>query len=153
MAKDIGKVIWELSKSDIMFDGRNLMEDFIKKVELDKRMLREKIRDIVLNHIKTQIQPFNTYVVLREEDGIIGYLPTVEATTISNDNEAELDSLAKNNPYMKKNIKDGYYVEILSSDTKYLIDHAIIPLNLQWSLSSRWGGPFIISWDHWAKKL
>ena len=151
MSKDIGQVIYNLAKADITFDGRNLMEDFFKKVELDKKLLKEQVRDIVSNHIKTEIQPFNTYIVLKEDYGIIGCFPTIETINITNDNENELDNLAKENHYMKKVTKERCYVQILSSDTKYLIDNAIIPLNLQWSLSSKWGGPIIISWDHWMK--
>lgn len=149
MSKDIGQVIWELAKSDITFDGRNLMEDFLKKVELDKRLLREKIRDLVLNHIKTKIQPFNTYITIGED--VIGHSPNSEIFEITNDNREELENSSKTNHYMKKSSNGEYYTEIISSDTKYLIDNAIIPLNLEWSLAGKWSSTLIVSWGHWMK--
>lgn len=153
MANDIGHVIWELAKSDITFDGRNLMNDFFKKIELDKRIIREKLRDMVLNHIKTKIQPFNTYITLEKDNDIFGSFPKVQIFEIDDNNRDELETLSKTNHYLKKCDKHvrECYIEIINSDTKYLIDNAIIPLNLTWSTTEIWGGKLIISWDHWIK--
>lgn len=150
MSKDIGNFIWELAKSDRTFEGKNLKDDFLKKINLDKILIREKLRDMVLNHIKTETQPFNTYIILDATNDIFGRTVNFDIHYITDQNRENLDNITKGSHYFRKQMCAGgeAYVEILNSQTKYLIDNAIVPLNLEWSIrfSER---QMIISWAHW----
>jgi hypothetical protein len=148
MSKDIGRVIWDMAKSDKTLDGKNLREDFFKKIELDKDLIRESLREKVLDHIKMKIQPFNTYIILNDANMMFGSMPNTKMTYITNDNREMLENDAKTNRYLKKDrgISGDAYFEIVNSETKYLIDNAILPLNLEWSINK---GYITVSWSHW----
>ncbi len=146
--KDVATIIWRLAKEDKSFDGLTLKEMFRKKCELDADELREKLRDIVANHIKTQRQPNYAELVLSNDDKNPNYI-------FGGRGDVKICTCSSRFPDYKAGpfsyhlaLQD--WVEVVSESTKYLIESAIIPLDLKWRIHAPAGFcSVIVSWKHW----
>ena len=156
MAKDVGRVIWELAKADKTLDGLELQAMYKKKIKIDSDAQREKLKEIVSEFIKNNYQPVQSKMKLTD-DLIIGGRTKGNKTykirpnrgaALSPQQIAELET----NIYAYK-ASDFDYVEVTVRESKNLIKYAIIPLNLNWELEScgNYYSNFIISWNHWPE--
>lgn len=76
-------------------------------------------------------------------------IPGANGLSISSKKYSEVPESDKK--YAYKYDKDfGKCYIVTHAATRYLIDHALIPLDLQWSVS--FNGEISVSWDHWPKK-
>jgi hypothetical protein len=147
MANDIAKKIWELAQKDANMDGLLLKEMFHKKVDIDFKALKTRLRDIISNHIKSNFQPCKSSITLSPDptnpDFIIGANPSyIEKFSVPDKN------IPKQYIYDKHNGRDQHYYEVQNIETMMLIDCAILPLGLKWRLDSH-KRLLVVSWTHW----
>lgn len=132
MAHDVAKLIWEMAKEDKSMDGRELKDLFLKKIVMDATDLKKKLKSLVEQQIKSEMQPFNTELTLNKTAIFGGTANRVV-------HRGELGKYT----YMVNN--DVYYINNL--ETQMLIDAAIVPLDLKWKLD--YNNNVVVSWKHW----
>ena len=145
--KDVATIIWEMAKADKSFDGLSLKAMYRKKADLDADELRLTLKQIVSTHIQQQKQPFNSQLFLADEsDG--------ESQRHKIFGGKAACKMYRNRP---GNVLEQYcfvdgsdWYEVTNSQTRMLIDAAIIPLDLKWKLSHT--NYLIVSWSHWNLK-
>lgn len=147
MSKDVANLIWQLAKSDKSLQGLALKEMFHKKIEFDEEMIRERLKYLIAEKIKGTIQPLNSSLILSgEKDNrwnypmIIGGTAKVSKTT---------DTVAQSKTdYIDK---QGYVWKITNDETKFLIESAILPMDLIWEIKDPGfqNNNICVSWKHW----
>lgn len=151
MAKDVAKLIYEIAINDRSLEGITLKEMFKRKIVHDAMDIRKKLEDIIATRIKTSFQPINCSIKLNSNMILGG---SIDYVRVTQNPQGRLNPKIKNDKYTC--IKDSGYVyhTITKDETKYLIDYAIVPLDLTWTTSYNKDGMYniVVSWDHWSKK-
>ena len=138
MSNDVAKIIYTMSKRDANMDGLELKELFRKKVDCDSENLKKTLRTFIEQKIKSEIQPFYSELSLSGTQMQSNYIFGGQASV-------KLASSCPEKYKFRKPNSDIY--EVVNSETKMLIDKAIIPLDLKWRLG--YGNEVIVSWTHW----
>jgi hypothetical protein len=141
MAKDVATYIWELAKADKNLDGLTLKQLFKKKLEIDRDELREKLRDLVAQKIKSERQ---IRCELTLDDNMIfgGFC----VARLHGSHEVKPKSTG-----FVQDFADGRWLEVSNPETKTLIEYAILPLQLKWSIMPG-SNQITISWAHWKNE-
>ena len=143
MAKDVAKLIWQLAEEDANWDRKTLKEMYLKST-IDKDNIRKQLKMLVGEHIKTNVQSTKLSLEFKNIYGALARLSVIRSIP---DSDPEIRQRLENDPYTFILQTNEYYT-ITNKETKFLIDHAIIPLDLEWWLVS--GSYVLISWSHWG---
>lgn len=146
MAKDVAREIWKLAVEDTSYLNMELKDIYNKKLSHEKKGLRQLVKDTVSNHIQTTPQSFSSNLHLIGTMKICGYSATVKKYRID-------DTM---HPYDSKNIfmvkiDDSFYYEVINQETKFLIEHVLVPLDLKWKINE-YEKTLQLSWDHWKNQ-
>lgn len=146
MSRDVANMIWELAKNDRNLQGLQLKKMFYQKMRLDEEKIREELKVVIAEKIKTTIQPLNASLVLTGDrnswgnqhyTGMIGGTATLKKTS---------ETVVKD----KFEYLDGCVWKISNSETQFLIESVIIPMDLNWSIKEPGcQNNIIVSWKHW----
>lgn len=145
MANDVANEIVKILENSEMSKGMELQELYRLKVIEDRKKLKNELYEYVSGIIRTRPQPNNTQVELYP--AILGAKPvSYERMIPLNDS----DRKALDKDVFTCFAYDKYYT-ITDKNTRNLIEHAIIPLNLKWNINC--ATYFIkVSWGHWDVK-
>jgi hypothetical protein len=144
MAQDVARLIWEMAKADKTLDGLKLKEMFRRKVDQHADELITRLKDIVSERIKTEMQPHKAEIMLtsdnRAKEGAI-----FGGTSMS---KSVTQPLVPPSQYCYHDSVN--YFLVTNSETQFLISHAIIPLDLKWKIMSPGvNNNIVVSWRHW----
>ena len=142
MSKDVANMIWQIAKKEEDNKNTTLKQMFRKKFQEDKQNLRTKLANLIEEKINTSSQLSSTYLDIPYYWS--GHLEIKEIK----ENESQ------NSRYIFLNDKSNICQEITNEQAKQLIDYAIIPLDLKWSIVTKHFGEKAIRvfWNHWDKK-
>jgi hypothetical protein len=144
-----------MAKADKSLDGLSLREMYRRKVNLDGDELRTKLKTIVANQIKTELQPYKAELTLTDNQvtkgsnyifgGIAHGCKTTPIIVPIVENGAAAP------PFSYKNTDATTYTVITNPESQFLIEYAIIPLGLKWRVMAPGvNNSIIISWKHWS---
>lgn len=142
MAQDVARHIYRISKED-----RSLYTDEIKK--LYKKRIHDSKGDIFRNlyalvtkYICDNLQPMLSELQLPKNfPGAISGVQEINIELVTEENKRYI---------CKPPGHDFGKRWLVTNDmTCYLIDNAIIPLDLKWTLNHH--GYIVVSWDHWPQ--
>lgn len=151
MSKDVATLIWEMAKADKSLDGLSLREMYRRKVNLDGDELRTKLKTIVANQIKTELQPYKAEVTLTDNQLTKGYIFGGIAHGCKTTAVFENGVLP---PFAYKNTDGTSYTVVTNLESQFLIEYAIIPLGLKWRVMAPGvNNSIIISWKHWSEDV
>jgi len=146
MANDVAKLIWDMAKNDKTLDGLSLKQMFKHKVNIDADELKKRLKVIVEEQIKTEIQPCKSEITLSSDTTKTRFIFGATACAVRR-------TASTGNPIPGKYIfvldNAGSYLEVTNMETRMLIDSAIIPLDLKWKLDL--SNMVIVSWKHWIE--
>lgn len=145
MAKDVAREIWKLAVEDTSYHNMELKDIYMKKLRHEKRALLIAVKECVAKYIQTSHQSFSSVLNLNGNMAILGYLAQFRKYRIDD----TLHPYSEGNIFMMK-IDETFYIEIINEQSKFLIEHALIPLDLRWKINE-YDKNFQLSWDHWKK--
>lgn len=137
MSRDVARMIYKLSKEDGLY-SEDLRELYLKREEESKLEIRNKIYNLVREHIMTRIQPCENFLVL----------PTDLVGGVCETKRIYLRDVDKNSLIYFRNYKNdilGYLVNNYSS--RYAIKYGILPLKLDWFVKDN---KLIVTWESWV---
>ena len=146
MSHDLARKIWELSLVDVPEDDvLELKHHFHQGIAKDKIRIRKNLKKLVLKTIKKEYQPVVTTLILTNH-AIAGGEPSQHSTKKHKIRDASVE--------LKESIftiKSGIFdlIEISDHATKFLIENAILPLDLKWKIVGLGSGYVKVSWTHW----
>ena len=138
MSKDVAKIIWELAKKD--YSPQNLKEMYKSKLIQEKLELMCQLKEAIQNHIMTERQV------------VCPFLDVTSMVKPLNIDIQHKYSNIKNKERQYSYPRDdvtGSWVTVKNKEAQALIDYAIVPLDLKWSVTSSYPYGMIVSWDHW----
>lgn len=155
MSKDVATLIWEMAKADKSLDGLSLREMYRRKVNIDGDELRTKLKTIVANQIKTELQPYKSELTLTDNQLTKGsnYIFGGIAHGCKSVTPLPVDNGAIP-PFSYKNPDGLTYSVVTNPESQFLIEYAIIPLGLKWRVMAPGvNNSIIISWKHWSEDV
>ena len=148
MSKDIAIIIWEMAKREENFEKTALKGIFKVRYQEDAKKLKKELQEYVENCIRK----FNQLTLTRFDVpyDLAGYL---EFSQICDDVATED---VRKSQYSYYDGKKKSWILISNEQAKRLIDVAIIPLDLKWSMESVISyrdrkNVIRVTWDHWKK--
>lgn len=136
MAKEMAKMIWELSqKDDPSIDRIQLKDVLWKIVETQKRLLRNKLKQLVIDFMENNNVGVVTEMTLTSEKIEGGKVSNYSIRKATGGDDSESIFLGE---------RAGQNYIVVDPASCFLIQYAILPLGLTWRLNGN--NYIIISW-------
>lgn len=149
MASDVARLIIEYLNSDKSLDGLELKEMFKKKIKIDADHVREKLKRLVSNHIANNVQPVHNTLVLHSDIIMGGGNVQFDEFSIASTPPGRVGELQKDVCTLKAAFN---YITIKNPESRKLIQDAIVPLDLKWTVEYKKEYKcyvLIVNWAHW----